>query len=929
MADGTIYRVLEKLLVLNGERITYRALNVEHIGSVYETMMGFRLETAAGRSIAIRAANKRGASSTINLEELLVEAPAIRAKWIQDRTDRKLTKKVSGMVRTAGTLDDMHAAIDSVVDKNATPDLIRKGAMILQPSLERRRSGSHYTPRGLTAPIVRRAIEPILERLKAENGATPLPEQILALKVCDPAAGSGAFLVEACRQLGNALVEAWHTYGMAATQVSSMDDEFTTARRIVARRCLYGVDRNPIAVDLTKLSLWLLTISRDQPLTFLDHAIRHGDSLVGLNLREIEMFHWNVIEPRHQVGFESIQVRNSVESINRIRESIRNASEAVDDSRLREKWTKLSVIVDDVRLFGDLVIAAFFRGNRPRDRERIRSQYAEAVVSGETADLLDNIAQLRHTEPPIVPFHWEIEFPEVFVRLNSGFDAIVGNPPFAGKNTITAGNVSGYIDWLKTIHLRSHGNSDLVAHFFRRAFKLIRIGGTFGFIATNTIAQGDTRTTGLRYICNSNGSIYHAIRRLQWPGFAAVIVSTVHIMKGSSPNSVYLDGRKVNRVSAFLFHAGSNENPTILKSNRNKSFQGDTVLGMGFTFDDTDTKGVATPVSEMIRLIGISERNAQVVQPYIGGREVSSNPSQMHHRYVINFRNYPLRRQMMSATWKNADSIQRGIWLKEGVVPQDYPGPVAADWPDVLEVVERKVKPSRKSLSQSSSWNRDVARRWWQFAAYRVGLRKAIDGHKHVLVLPLVSPHLAFTFLPSQAVFSNKLYIFSLTSSAAFCILQSRVHEIWARFFGSSLKDDLSYANTDCFETFPFPNDWQDATEISAVGRTYFEFRTSIMVNNNEGLTKTYNRFHDPNECNPDILELRSLHQALDRATLDAYGWSHISTDCAFLLDYEVGDTESRKKMPYRFRWPNDVRDEVLGHLLELNGQRAAEERNL
>lgn len=890
--------------------------------------MGFRLETATGRSVAIKAAKKYGAPSTINLEELLAETPLRRAKWIQNRTDRRISTKVDKDVRTAHTLDAIHAAVDSIVDKYATPDLILEGAIVLQPSPERRRSGSHYTPRELTEPIVRRALEPILERLRARTGESPRPEQILELKVCDPAAGSGSFLVEACRQLGNALVDAWHTHGRL-DQSSSTENDITLARRLVARRCLYGVDRNPMAVDLAKLSLWLLTISKDQPLTFIDHAIRHGDSLVGLNLQEIEMFHWNKMKSSFQTGFEAMQVRQSVESINKLRETIQSASETVDDFRLREYWTKASVVVDEVRLFGDLVIAAFFEGSRPRDKEHLRSQYASAVVSGSTKQFVDKLTQFRQTDPPIVPFHWEVEFPEVFVRSNPGFDSIVGNPPFAGKNTIAAGNAPGYIDWLKTMHLESHGNSDVVAHFFRRAFDLIRMAGTFGLIATNTIAQGDTRTTGLRYICNNGGSIYHALRRLRWPGLAAVIVSNIHVMKGNSPSCFYLDGRNVSRISAFLFHAGSNENPSTLASNRSKSFQGDTILGIGFTFDDTDTKGIATPVSEMIRLVNKSESNAQIVQPYMGGREVSSSPAQVHHRYVINFRNYPLRRKMMTTTWKDADSVQRDSWLRDGIMPQDYPGPVAADWPDLLAVVEQKVRPTRKALSQSSSWNRDVARRWWQFAAYRVGLRNAIDGHDRVLALPLVSPHLAFTFLPSQVVFSNKLYIFSLTSSAAFCILQSRVHEIWARFFGSSLKDDLSYANTDCFETFPFPSGWQDVKAVSETGKTYFEIRASVMVNNGQGMTKIYNRFHDPNECSSDILTLRGLHQAMDRATLDAYGWPDISTNCEFLLDYEVEDTQYHRKIPYRFRWPDCVHDEVLGRLLELNAQRATEEGSL
>ena len=219
--DGTIHRVLDKLLVLDGERISYRALDVEQIGSVYETMMGFRLETATGRSAAIKAQKKLGASTTIDLEGLLEVAPGKRPKWILDRTGRKLTPTVNKPLRAAETVRDAHAALDNVIDKAATPDLVPQGAMILQPSEARRRSGSHYTPRELTGPIVRHALEPILERLR--DGGPPRPEQILDLKICDPAMGSGAFLVEVCRQLGEHLVTAWRVHGTLPALPSGED----------------------------------------------------------------------------------------------------------------------------------------------------------------------------------------------------------------------------------------------------------------------------------------------------------------------------------------------------------------------------------------------------------------------------------------------------------------------------------------------------------------------------------------------------------------------------------------------------------------------------------------------------------------------------------------------------------------------------------
>lgn len=178
--------------------------------------------------------------------------------------------------------------------------------------------------------------------------------------------------------------------------------------------------------------------------------------------------------------------------------------------------------------------------------------------------------------------------------------------------------------------------------------------------------------------------------------------------------------------------------------------------------------------------------------------------------------------------------------------------------------------------------------------------------------------------------------VFAISEYDGFAILQSRVHEAWVRFVASSFKDDLRYSPSDCFETFPFPVDVDNHAKLEAIGMEYYEFRAAVMVKNNEGLTKTYNRFHDPNETSPDIRKLRELHAAMDWAVLDAYGWTDLQPTCEFLLDYEDDEEDEggdaspggrKKKKPWRFRWPDDFRDEVLARLLELNKQRAEEER--
>ncbi len=482
--DGTVYQVLDKLLVLDGERLSYRALDVEQIGSVYETMMGFRLRVATGRSVAIKAQKRHGAPTTVDLEALLAEQPGKRAKWVQDQADRKLTPKVGAAAKEAATLEDLHAALAPVTDTAATPDLVPHDAMILQPSEERRKSGSHYTPRALTEPIVRTTLEPILDRLR-EGDSSPRPEQILGLKVCDPAMGSGAFLVEACRQLGDALVEAWSVHG-GRPQLPADEDEVVLARRMVAQRCLYGVDRNPVAVDLAKMSLWLVTLAREHALTFVDHALRHGDSLVGLSRRQIESFHWESAVP----GFEAIGIGDHLAKVAELRRQIREAGDEESDWVLRDLWDEAQAELSQARLLGDLVPAAFFSGAKPKERETKRAELASAVATGDVERYRDWIGEWRHAERPLIPFHWEIEFPEVFDRKPAEFDAVVGNPPYGAKKPKykepVYARLYGQRDKDRKAGSIATGAGDTYAMFFANGLERLREGGRLCLITNDS-----------------------------------------------------------------------------------------------------------------------------------------------------------------------------------------------------------------------------------------------------------------------------------------------------------------------------------------------------------------------------------------------------------------------------------------------------------
>ncbi len=932
VSDGTIFRVLHKLFILDGERLSYRTLDVQEIGSVYQTIMGFAIEVSDGQSIALKGKRKNGsvpASPVVNLETLLAVKSTDRAKWLKEYADTELNGEAEKKLKAAASVDDLLAALEKRIDRGATPGPVPKGGLVLQPTDERRRSGSHYTPRSFTEPIVRKTLEPILKRL----GEHPTPAQILELKICDIAVGSAAFLVETCRQLGEALVKAWRHHG-GRPPLPDDETEELLAMRTVVQRCLYGVDRNPMAVDLAKLSLWLVTLAKDHPFTFVDHAIRCGDSLVGLTRSQIEDFTWHDTRTsaRH---FFSEEVRKRTAAALRERQNLLGLGDDYGTPQLkREKLEKADELLDLVRFIGDAAVAAFFAADKDKARETKRAELAERLSDylgkGDLKQRpTEEVNVLRGGKFPVLPFHWEIEFPEVFDRENSGFDGIVGNPPYAGKNTLIAGNGDLYPDWLKNLHADSHGNADLVAHFFRRAFNLLRPHGDFGLIATKTIRQGDTRVTGLRWICTNGGTIYSANRRYKWPGQAAVMVSVVWVTKAVQQPPFELDGNSVSKITAYLFHDGGHENPSTLLANAGRSFQGPIALGMGFTFDDTDTKGIASPLAKMHELLAKDARNGERVFPYLGGEELNDDPRHQHHRYIINFADFPLRRTDLGSSWKSASDDQRDDWLRAGIVPNDYPEPVAEDWPDLLTIVEEKVKPERQKQSDKLGQER-----WWNFLRTRPALLAALRNISRQMVVPFLCNHVQMAFVPKDAVIAGPTNVVTLDSFSAFAALQSRPHELWARTFSSSFKDDQRYTPSDCFETFPFPLGFEASAALEAAGREYYEFRAALMVRNNEGLTKTYNRFHDPEERSLDILKLRDLHAAMDAAVLTTYGWADLipKCTCEFLLDYEdEEDDESegkarKRKKPWRFRWPDEIRDEVLARLLKLNAERAKEE---
>ncbi|MHC2574984.1 Eco57I restriction-modification methylase domain-containing protein [Rhizobium leguminosarum] len=897
ISDGCILRILHGLMTVEArslsgekirERLSYRSLDVESIGSVYETVMGFTALRADEHMIALR--DEKKLPTFIGLEALLAQTPNDRQKWLKDHAI-KLSPKLAKGVKEATDVPALLDALGSLVDLRATPDgsAISPGTPYLQPTEERRRSGSHYTPRSLTEPIVRHALEPAFERI----GPKASPEAVLSLKVCDPACGSGAFLVEACRQLGARLEQAWNMYGAERPTIPPDEDEALHARRLVAQKCLYGVDRNPMAVDLARLSLWLATLARDHEFTFLDHAIKSGDSLVGLTRHEIEAAHWDASKLGLPL-FRSM-IKQAVDRAQEVREAIRNAPDDVTRAVQESRFRRVETEVEPARIVGDAVVAAFFAADKAKAREVERAK-VESWIGGHLQprwDLLEAKAEAFRAEHRWRPFHWEIEFPEVFNRNNTGFDAIIGNPPFAGKNTISAASGPLYLPWLQQQHEGAHGNADLVAHFFRRAFSLLRKDGAFGLIATNTIGQGDTRETGLAMILRNGGSIFRANKRYQWPNEgAAVVVSIVHIRKGDELRSAVLEGQQVGRISAYLVSGELDEAPNRLAVNMEKGFQGSTILGMGFTFDDAGaSKGNCASTKDLEALLAQHPNYAERIHPYLGGEDINSSPNQSTNRLVVNVSDL-------------TETELRSSWL------------------ELYNILDKYVRPERQK--EKNKQYGYMYYEWWRYWRERSELYSTISGKEYILAVSRVSAHHSVARVKADQIFADSTVVFAYPNFAPFAVLQSRVHEIWARFFSSTLEDRLRYAPSDCLETFPFPPGYESDLTLEVAGEFYHDRRAELMVASNEGMTKTYNRFHKEEERGEPIQRLRDLHDEMDRAVLRAYGWDDLADELHPIFLTE--ETENDHTYQGRYFWNAEGRDRVLSRLLALNAERHSEE---
>ncbi len=769
---------------------------------------------------------------------------------------------------------------------------------------ERRSTGSHYTPPELVAPLIQHALEPVLqERLAACRTDAEKETAILNLKVLDPACGSGHFLLAAARRLGKELARLRNGEDEPAPEAlhQGVRDAIT--------HCIYGVDKNPLAVELCCVALWLEGHEKDKPLTFLEHHIRHGDSLVGVSdltvledgipdeaykplgsadrARLTEARKRNARERAASLFRHGFVSQPLAEFAGKMRQIAAMPEETIAQVRAKRdayRQAQASPEFQRLQLACDTFTAAFF-STLPTT-----AAIHEALSRGVLPDsqLAGDVLAVR-TERAF--FHWALEFAEVFAQ--GGFDVVIGNPPFMGGLRISGNFGEPYRKWLEYAFAPFGGTADLCAAFFRRAFNLLRPGGRLGMIATNTLGQGDTRESGLAVILQHGGVIHFAQRFVKWPGQASVEVNLVALSRPPSPRgrgaggegAPLLDSHPVPFISSRLDDQPERE-PARLTRNEGKAFIGYYVRGIGFVLEPAEAE----------QLLKQDTRNAECLFPYLNGEDLNSHPQQQPARWVICFHDWSLER--------------------------------ARAYPDLLRIVEERVRPERERLTgPGDKRNREF---WWQFGAYRAGMRKAIAPLQRVLVRSRVSELHSIIFVPKNYVYGDATVVFAFDDDYHFALLQSAIHETWLRKQASSLRTDVRYTPTDCFDTFPFPPAEYTALNLAQlllqptfahaarIGAVYHEHRRQVMLARKLGLTKTYNLFHNPACQDEDIQRLRQLHAEMDNAILACYGWE----DLDLKHDFYQNDRGQTRFMPSAA-----ARREVIFRLMELNQKMAEEEK--
>lgn len=926
--DRTVLLLLEAIQTFQGRALSYRALDVEQIGHVYEGLLERTVKRVGDVTLELDGGSKAKSpritlgemesarlDGTSRVVELVKERSERSESAIQNALERQVDDRLAARLLTVCrgdvALRDRILPLANLLrtDPWGYPLVHHKGAFVVVLGAHRRESGTHYTPKSLTEKIVEETLTPVAYRGPAE-GKPPQEwelksaEDLLDLKVCDPAMGSGAFLVQACRWLSDRLVEAWSITEASGKRIDSegciVDDSTAdgfdplpqdteeraiVARRLVAERCLYGVDKNPLAVELAKLSLWLTTMSKGRPFGFLDHNLRSGDSLLGIHdirqLTELSMYPTGSRQLRLfgrsiqtavekaielRMSLRSIPIRDigDVDAMAALDAASRNAlrlptliSDAFIGAVLSEARTsELAERLQALEVLADEAVAG---------SEAAAKSLGELAGTGLSVDAIDGLA--RH------PFNWPLEFPEVFSTKAAGFDCIIGNPPFLG-NRLWKTSLGDRFQWQCQLILgAAPGKIDLCVVFLRRAVGLLRSGGCFGLIGATNMAEGSAIEVGLGKIAAS-GDIYFARKGMPWPGSANINVAIVGFMKGAWEAPADCDGVLCERIGPRLIPESSETWQPIGISNSPFSFEGvNNSKGLAFLLS-TDDPWYAR----------LSKEQDTLLRPYISGEDITGSALTKVVRYALDIADLSL------------DDVE-------------------SSWPLAAQFLEEIVQPTRTEKALKSY--KGLIDRWWQFWNNRADLMRRVRQRPQCIVYSKNTKYTIGVLGPSEWIYTNKVLVIDWDREDLYAICLSSMFQDWLRRFSggnlSNLGATVTLSIKESVTKFPLPEKRLNHADAQSAPR-FHDYLTSYCKSSGIGLTDAMNRLHDPDWSDPEIEDMRTSLKKIDQAVLLAYGWNDVD------LSYEFREYDSKGDSQI-IRWsiPHLSKQELHSRLLDLN----------
>jgi hypothetical protein len=810
-------------------------------------------------------------------------------------------------------------------------------------------SGSHYTPDELVQPLIKHSLEHLIQDILKENiEDEDKIKKLLKLTVCDVACGSGHILLAAARRIGLAVAR------LRSGEEQPNPTDTRKGIRDAIKHCIYGVDRNPLAVELCKVAMWLEAHVPGEPLNFLDHKIKNGDAIVGLahldelyngiateafkayrdeekeNCRLLKASNKKQRQAREAGQLRTHNVKEIVENkLAKFKERFEifqtlpeNTVEEIEAKKKAYKKLNIGTNWWAVKTLADLQIAQFFVDKSNIANVVTDDDYFD-IMAGRIAQTKAEVMAIAEAEPRKF-FHWFLEFPEVFGQ--GGFDCILGNPPFLGNRKL-----SGFFGQAYKTHLTEYftnaGTIDLVGYFYRRVFSILKINGFQSLIAACAVTQLGTREGSLDEIVNLGGQITHANRCRKWPGEATTEIVIITIKKGLWDKIKILDGKEVGKITTFLDDQITNGIPKVLQKNTNIAKQGTIVLGDGLI------------ISKKSSLPFLKEDLSHIVKPYLTGDDIVSSPDQAFSRYVIDFGDLSLSEiKQYSVLYQLVESAQLNSRSK---------------------VIDKRREQGRE-LTKDDRWQIE---NWWKFWRPRKDLYDNVNKLSKVLLINRHPKFLVFSWQSTNIVFSDATVVFLSDKNYDFVVLSSCFHTNFAwKYSGRIGTSTLRYSPSQVALKFPLPQ--VDYSFLSEIGVEFNEFRDNLQFDLNLGLTGLYNQFHnkdlvldvgkditDPKsaaikkdfskeswnlynhlqktegtipftEAVEKIQELRRLHKEMDKAVLEAYGWHQSCKRWGPAIElrhdfYEVDYLPENDRVRYTIH--PDARKEVLKRLLLLN----------